>query len=70
MGDHVIEIKNGIQTSLESTVGYVPTIDIYLSRNKDCTYNDEEWEFLREDVKLQIENKAINIVPFRIIYSD
>lgn len=72
-GDSVekIEIKNGIQTSLDSNVGYTPTIDIYLERSLDNKfYNDEEWEFLREDLKITIENRAINIVPFRIIYKN
>ncbi len=65
-----IEVKNGIQTSLESNVGYTPTIDIYLDRRKDVDfYNEEEWEFLKEDLKVVIENRAINIVPFRIIYT-
>jgi hypothetical protein len=72
-GDSVdkIEVKNGIQTSLDSNVGYTPTIDIYLERSMDNKfYNEEEWEFLREDLKIIIENRAINIVPFRIIYKN
>ncbi len=69
-GDAVvgIEVKNGIQTSLDSNVGYTPTIDIYLERKDLNFYNDQEWEFLKEDLKLLIEDRAINIVPFRIIY--
>ena len=63
-----IEVKNGIQTSLDNNIGYIPTIDIYLSKNKESLYTDEEWEFLKEDMLLLIENRAINIVPFRIIY--
>lgn len=64
-----VEVKNGIQTSLDSNVGYTPTIDIYLHRKDKDFYNEEEWYFLSEDLKLMIENRAINIVPFRIIYS-
>ena len=64
-----VEVKNGIQTSLDSNVGYTPTIDIYLERKDKDYYNEEEWYFLSEDLKLMIENRAINIVPFRIIYS-
>ena len=63
-----VEVKNGIQTSLDSNVGYTPTIDIYLHRKDIDFYNEEEWYFLSEDLKLMIENRAINIVPFRIIY--
>ncbi|WP_310557569.1 hypothetical protein [Flavobacterium sp.] len=71
-GDSIesIEVKNGIQTSLDSNIGYVPTIDIYLVKNKSSLFNEDEWEFLREDVKLLIENRAINIVPFRLIYKE
>ncbi|MBC8643214.1 hypothetical protein H9W95_01050 [Flavobacterium lindanitolerans] len=50
-------------------MGYTPTIDIYLERKDKEYYNEEEWYFLSEDLKLMIENRAINIVPFRIIYS-
>lgn len=64
-----VDVKNGIQTSLDSNVGYTPTIDIYLHRRDKDFYNDEEWYFLSEDLKLMIENRAINIVPFRIIYT-
>lgn len=64
-----IEVKNGIQTSLDSNIGYTPTIDIYLERKNKEYYTEEEWYFLSEDLKLMIENRAINIVPFRIIYS-
>jgi hypothetical protein len=69
-GDTVsrIEVKNGIQTSLDPNVGYTPTIDIFLERSNIDIYNQEEWEFLKEDLKLMIENRAINIVPFRVIY--
>jgi len=64
-----VEVKNGIQTSLDSNVGYTPTIDIYLTRKDKDYYNEEEWYFLSEDLKLMLENRAINIVPFRILYT-
>ena len=64
-----VDVKNGIQTSLDSNVGYTPTIDIYLERKNKEYYSEEEWYFLSEDLKLMIENRAINIVPFRIIYT-
>lgn len=64
-----VEVKNGIQTSMDSNVGYTPTIDIYLTRKDKEYYNEEEWYFLSEDLKLMLENRAINIVPFRILYT-
>ncbi|PZR09471.1 MAG: hypothetical protein DI539_21950, partial [Flavobacterium psychrophilum] len=64
-----VEVKNGIQTSLEDNVGYTPTIDIYLKRKEPDYYNEEEWYYLSENLKLTIEKRAVNIVPFRIIYN-
>ena len=64
-----IKIKNGIQSSLDMNVGYEPTIDIFIERNNINDYNDDEWEFLRLDLKLIIENRTINIVPLRLIYN-
>jgi hypothetical protein len=63
-----IEVKNGIQTGLDSNIGYTPTIDICLTRSDNEMYNEEEWNFLSEDLKLMIEKRALNIVPFRILY--
>jgi hypothetical protein len=66
-----IEIKNGIQNSLDSNIGYTPTLDIYLEKDLSTErYNEEEWEFLKDDLKLLIERRAINIVPFRVIYKN
>ena len=69
-GDAVenIEVVNGIQTGLDSTIGYTPTIDILLTRKDKDYYTEEEWDFLSEDLKLLIEKRALNIVPFRIVY--
>ncbi|HEX8268444.1 MAG TPA: hypothetical protein VF581_01015 [Flavobacterium sp.] len=65
-----IEIKNGIQTSLDDNVGYTPTIDIYINQKDPLLYTEEEWYFLSKDLQLMIEKRAINIVPFRIIYKN
>ncbi|MEO8234242.1 MAG: hypothetical protein ABI549_02405 [Flavobacterium sp.] len=69
-GDKIenIEIKNGIQNSLDSTIGYTPTLDIFITKKDNSIYNEDEWEFLKEDLKLLIDLRAINIVPFRIFY--
>jgi len=64
-----VEVKNGIQTSLDDNVGYTPTIDIYIQKKEPDYYTEEEWYYLSEDLKISIENRAINIVPFRILYS-
>lgn len=70
-GDSItnVEVKNGIQTSLDENVGYTPTIDIYITRKNPESYTDEEWHYLSENLKSTIEKRAVNIVPFRIILS-
>jgi hypothetical protein len=47
----------------------MPTIDIFIEKSKDAIYNEEEWEFMKDDLRLKIENRAVNVVPFRIIYN-
>ena len=71
-GDKIgsIEIKNGIENSLDSNIGYTPTLDIYIEQKDIATYNDEEWDFLKQDLRLLIDKRAINIVPFRIFYKN
>ncbi len=70
-GDSInkVEVKNGIQTSLDKNIGYTPTIDVFIDKTDENIFNSEEWEFLKDDLKLKIENRAVNVVPFRIIYS-
>jgi hypothetical protein len=71
-GDTVdnIEVKNGIQTSLDDNVGYTPTIDIYIRKKDPDFYTEEEWYYLNEDLKLILEKRAVNIVPFRVLYKN
>ena len=70
-GDAVttVDVKNGIQTSLEDNIGYTPTIDIYIHKKDPEFYTEEEWHYLSENLKHTIEKRAVNIVPFRIIYT-
>ncbi len=69
-GDKIgtIEIKNGIENSLDPNIGYTPTLDIFIEQKDSATYTDEEWDFLKQDLRLLIDKRAINIVPFRIFY--
>ncbi len=55
------EIKKLLKES-SSFIGQRLRVLLILKQN-------EEWEFLKNDLKLLIENRAINIVPFRIIYN-
>lgn len=64
-----ITIENGIQNSLESHIGYTPTIDIVLKKNTDFEYTEDEWEFLKQELKVKIESRAVTIVPFRIFFT-
>ena len=64
-----VDVKNGIQTSLDENVGYTPTIDIYIHQKDPEIYTPEEWHFLSENLKLTIEKRAVNIIPFRVLYS-
>lgn len=65
-----VQVKNGIQTSLEDNVGYTPTIDIYITRQDPGYYTEEEWYYMQENLVRLIEKRAVTVVPFRVIYTD
>lgn len=64
-----VEIKNGIQTSINNQIGYTPTIDIILSKNNAVAYTENDWEFLTDDLLEILKSRALNIVPFRVFYN-
>ncbi len=64
-----VDIKKGVQVQQNSAVGYSPTVDIHLTKNKEVEFNDEDWSYLKESLKNTLEIKSANVLPFRIIYN-
>ena len=63
-----VEVKKGVQVQQHTAVGYTPTIDITITKNTDSIYQDNDWQYLKESVKNNLETKSANVLPFRIFY--
>ena len=64
-----VEVKKGIATGATAVSGFIRTIDIDIRLSKKRSQvSDEELEFLMEDMKVKLEEKSMNILPFRIFF--
>lgn len=64
-----VEVKKGIDSGATANSGFTRTIDVelWLSKKRSLL-SDEELEFLKEDLNVKLEEKSMNILPFRIYY--
>ncbi len=64
-----IRIEKGVMVLHGEGIGYTPTTDIYIQRHEDATYSDEDWEYLKKDFLISLEERSANVLPFRIFYT-
>jgi hypothetical protein len=68
-GKHMekVEVKKGIAPGTTADTGFVRTIDVHvqLSR-KAIQMPEDEINFLKEDLKVKLEETSMNILPYRI----
>jgi len=63
------EITKGIASGATADTGFIRTIDIHLHLSKKgVQLSDEELKFLKEDLKVKLEEASMNILPYRIFY--
>ncbi len=65
-----VVIQKGVMVGQEEGVGYTPTTDIYITKNSDADYNEDDWDHLKKELLIGLETKSANILPFRIFYKD
>ncbi|QLG46844.1 type VI secretion system baseplate subunit TssF [Costertonia aggregata] len=63
-----IQIKKGVMVGQQEGIGYMPTTDIHITKNIDASYTEEDWEHLKKELLIGLENRSANILPFRIFY--
>ena len=63
-----VSIKKGVQVQQNSAVGYTPTIDVYITKNIETTYEDEDWQYLKESLENSLLLNSANVLPFRVMY--
>lgn len=62
-----VNIKKGSCLASGTRQGYLNTIDVYLIFNKRLKLSDEELNFMKEDLKIKIQNNSADHLAFRII---
>ncbi len=61
-----VEIKKGLQTGKSTDVGFIQTLDIFLTLTKSTDELDkEELQFLKNDLLIKLEAQSANILPYR-----
>jgi len=61
-----VVIKKGLQTGKSTDVGFIQTLDIYLTLTKSHTEIDEdELQFLKADLLIKLEEQSANVLPYR-----
>ncbi len=63
-----VVIKKGVQVQKNSAVGYTPTTDIYITKNINTDYKEEDWLYLKESLENSLHTHSANVLPFRIFY--
>jgi hypothetical protein len=62
-----VEVTKGIASGTTAGTGFIRTIDIHLHLSKKgIQLSEEELKFLKEDLKIKLEEASINILPYRI----
>lgn len=65
---HNIDIKKGVMVLHDEGAGYTPTTDIYIQKSETATYSKEDWEYLKKDFLVSLEERSANVLPFRVFY--
>ncbi len=63
-----VEVTKGIAAGATADTGFIRTIDICIRLSRKATLlTEEELKFLKEELKVKLEEQSMNILPFRII---
>ena len=63
-----VKVEKGVMISADFGGGYTPTSDIYLKKNSDIDYTNEDWEHLKKELLIGLGARSANILPFRVFY--
>ena len=62
-----VTVKEGVSNTTQPDSGLRRTIEINIKLNKKNNLKEDEVKFLKEDLKIQLEGKSLNILPFRVL---
>ena len=63
-----VVVSKGLAIGTTAGSGLIRTIEIDISLSKQAAnYTKEDLTFLKEDLKIKLEEKSMNILPFKIL---
>ncbi|RLD49869.1 MAG: hypothetical protein DRJ05_20400 [Bacteroidetes bacterium] len=62
-----VTVQEGVSTATLPGSGLRRTIEISIKLNNKMNLKKDEIKFLKEDLKTQLEEKSLNILPFRVL---
>jgi len=61
-----VEVKNGVVAGAGPGSGLVRVVDVTVSLKKSRDLSAREVEFLKKDLEVQLEEKSLNAIPFKV----
>ena len=61
-----VEVKNGVVAGAGPSSGLVRVVDVTVSLKKSRNLSAREVEFLKKDLEVQLEEKSLNAIPFKV----
>ena len=65
-----VSVEKGVMVSQAQGVGYTPTTDIYITKNEEIEYSDDDWSHLKKELMISLRVRSANVLPFRVFYKD
>ena len=62
-----IDVKEGISAGIQPDSGLRRTIEINIKLNNNLNLKDEAIKFLKDDLETQLEEKSLNVLPFKVL---
>ena len=62
-----VDVKEGISAGTQPDSGLRRTIEINIKLVRNMNLTDEAIKFLKEDLETQLEEKSLNVLPFKVI---
>ncbi len=64
-----VEVNEGISSFTQPNSGLRRTMDIHINLRENHNSNKEVIQFLKEDLRIHLEEKSSNVLPFKIYIS-
>ena len=65
-----VQIEKGVMVLPDEGIGYTPTTDVIIQKNKNSDFSEEDWTYLKKDFLIGLEERSANVLPFRVVLKE